>query len=64
MGLAYQDMFNEHFKCRSELEGKYTYIDDYFKESCGMSYGKATELCQKGKEIQEYKKTLPPNGIY
>lgn len=42
----YQDMFNEHFKCSSELEEKYTYIDDYFKESCGMSYSKAVELCK------------------
>lgn len=58
----YQDMFtkymNEHFKCRSELEAKYTYIDDYFKESCGMSYGKATELCQKCKEVQEKIKNI------
>ena len=54
----YQDMFNEHFKCSSELEAKYTYIDDYFKESCGMSYRKAIELRQKCKEVQ--KNTLPP----
>ena len=58
----YQDMFNEHFKCSSELEAKYTYIDDYFKESCGMSYRKAIELRQKCKEVQ--KNTLSPNGIY
>ena len=49
---------NEHFKCSSELEAKYTYIDDYFKESCGMSYHKAVELCQKGKEIQEKLKNI------
>ena len=51
---------NEHFKCRSELEGKYSYIDDYFKESCDMSYSKAIELCQKGKEVHEkLNNTLP-----
>lgn len=49
---------NEHFKCRSELETKYPYIDDYFKESCGMSYRKAIELRQKCKEIQEKLKNI------
>lgn len=58
----YQDMFtkymNEHFKCRSELEGKYAFIDTFFIESCGMSYRKAIELRQKCKEIQEKLKNI------
>lgn len=58
----YQDMFtkymNEHFKCRSELEGKYAFIDTFFIESCGMSYRKAIELRQKYKEIHEKIKDL------
>lgn len=58
----YQDMFtkymNEHFKCRSELEGKYAFIDTFFIESCGMSYHKAIELRQKYKEIHEKIKNI------
>lgn len=53
----YQDMFtkymNKHFRYASELEGKYPNIDTYFKESCGMSYLEAVELCNKGKEVHE-----------
>lgn len=41
------------------LVGLYTDIDNILREACGMSYGKATELC---KEVQ--KNILPPNGIY
>ena len=44
---------------RYVLVGLYTDIDNILREACGMSYGKATELC---KEVQ--KNTLPPNGIY
>ena len=54
----YQDMFNEHFKCSSELKAKYAFIDTYFKESCGMSYRKAIELRQKCKEVQEKIKNI------
>ena len=36
------------------LVGLYTDIDNILREACGMSYGKATELC---KEVQ--KNTLP-----
>lgn len=49
---------NEHFKCRSELEGKYAFIDTFFIESCGMSYRKAIELRQKCKEIHEKLKNI------
>lgn len=58
----YQDMFtkymNEHFKYASELKDKYSFIDTYFKESCGMSYKKAVELCNKGKEVHEKIKNI------
>lgn len=59
---------NKKFKYESELHGNYQYIDTYFKESCGMSYLKAVELCHKGKEvhekIQNIQKDFSPNGIY
>ena len=58
----YQVMFtkymNKKFKYESYLEGQYEYIDTFFKESCGMSYMEAVELCQKGKEINEKIKDL------
>ena len=62
MGLKNQDMFtkymNKKFKYPSELEDKYSDIDTFFKESCGMPYLKAIELCNKGKEINEKIKDL------
>ena len=44
---------NKKFKYTTDLIGKYSDIDTFFKESCGMSYKKAVELCLKGKEINE-----------
>lgn len=58
----YQDMFTKYmrkkFKYETDLQGKYEYIDTFFKESCGMSYIEAVELCKKGKEINEKIKDL------
>lgn len=58
----YQVMFtkymNKQFKYTSDLKDKYSFIDTYFKESCGMSYKKAVELCLKGKEVHEKIKDL------
>lgn len=58
----YQDMFtkymNKKFKYTTDLIGKYSNIDTFFKESCGMSYKKAVDLCNKGKEINEKIKDL------
>lgn len=57
----YQDMFtkymNEHYT-KSQLYGLYTDIDNILREACGMSYGKAIELCQKCKEINEKLKNI------
>ena len=57
----YQDMFtkymNEHYT-QSQLDGLYTDIDSILREACGMNYGKAIELCQKGKEVHEKIKDL------
>lgn len=57
----YQDMFtkymNEHYT-QSQLYGLYTDIDNILREACGMSYGKAIELRQKCKEIQEKLKNI------
>lgn len=58
----YQVMFtkymNKKFKYVTDLKDKYSFIDTYFKESCGMSYKKAVELCLKGKEVHEKIKDL------
>ena len=58
----YQDMFTKYmrkkFKYETDLQGKYEYIYTFFKESCGMTYKEAVELCLKGKEINEKIKDL------
>lgn len=58
----YQDMFtkymNEHFNDESDLENKYSFIDTYFKESCGMSYKEAVIICNKCKEVHEKIKNI------
>ena len=62
----YQDMFtkymNEHYT-QSQLYGLYTDIDNILREACGMSYGKAIELCQKGKEINEKLKNIQKDFV-
>lgn len=68
----YQVMFtkymNKKFKYVTDLKDKYSFIDTYFKESCGMSYKEAVDLCHKGKEVHEkikdLQKDFAPNGIY
>lgn len=50
-------MVNEHYT-QSQLDGMYTDIDNILREACGMSYGKAIELCQKCKEINEKLKNI------
>lgn len=50
----YQVMFtkymNKQFKYTSDLKDKYSFIDTYFKESCGMSYKKQLNYVLKARK--------------